>query len=201
MVGKARACSGTQGALRHVTWQAAREGVWGRKGAHTRDGAPELSTGNDHNTVSHLRVCAHSVVPTLLTPCTVAYQTPLSMEFSRQEGWSKLPFRPPGDLPHPGIKPASPALARGYANIKKKSSGEPRGRRCGRMDCFSRSHRVWNVGKPGLMSQDNKITGLGLEGVGVKGLTMCFRKKKNSGGPEGRSEKARTQGGTLRGKA
>ena len=33
------------------------------------------------------------------------------MECSRQEYWSGLPFPPPGDLPDPGIKPASPALA------------------------------------------------------------------------------------------
>ena len=30
--------------------------------------------------------------------------------FSRQEYWSGLPFPSPGDLPHPGIKPGSPAL-------------------------------------------------------------------------------------------
>ena len=35
---------------------------------------------------------------------TVAYQTPLSMGFSRQEYWSGLPFPPPGDLPDPGIE-------------------------------------------------------------------------------------------------
>ena len=34
-----------------------------------------------------------------------------SMGFSRQEYWSGLPFPPPGDLPDPGIKPTSPALA------------------------------------------------------------------------------------------
>ena len=34
----------------------------------------------------------------------------LSMEFSRQEYWSELPFPSPGDLPDPGIKPGSPAL-------------------------------------------------------------------------------------------
>ena len=34
---------------------------------------------------------------------TVACQAPLSMEFSRQEYWSGLPFPPPGDLPDPGI--------------------------------------------------------------------------------------------------
>ena len=39
------------------------------------------------------------------------------MGFFRQEYWSGLPFPPPGDLPNPGIKPASPvsiALAGGF---------------------------------------------------------------------------------------
>ena len=36
------------------------------------------------------------------TPWTVAYQAPRSMEFSRQEYWSGLPFPSPGDLPNPG---------------------------------------------------------------------------------------------------
>ena len=40
---------------------------------------------------------------------TVAHHAPLSMEFSRQEYWSELPFPPPGDLPDPRIEPASPA--------------------------------------------------------------------------------------------
>ena len=44
------------------------------------------------------------------TPWTVAYQPPPSMEFSRQECWSGLPFPSPGDLPDPGIEPGSPAL-------------------------------------------------------------------------------------------
>ena len=39
-----------------------------------------------------------------VTPWTVAHQAPLSMEYSRQEYWSGLPFPSPGDLPHPGIK-------------------------------------------------------------------------------------------------
>ena len=44
------------------------------------------------------------------TPWTIASQAPLSMEFSRQEYWSGLPFPSPGDLPHPGIELRSPAL-------------------------------------------------------------------------------------------
>ena len=50
-----------------------------------------------------------SRVPLFMTPWTVAHQASLSMEFSRQEYWSGLPFPPPGDLPDPGIKPMSPA--------------------------------------------------------------------------------------------
>ena len=41
---------------------------------------------------------------------TVAYQAPQSMEFSRQEYWSGLPFSSAGDLPTTGIEPRSPAL-------------------------------------------------------------------------------------------
>ena len=40
---------------------------------------------------------------------TVAHQAPLSMGFSRQEYWSRLPCPPPGDLPDPGTEPVSPA--------------------------------------------------------------------------------------------
>ena len=52
-----------------------------------------------------------SAVSDSATPWTVTHQTPLSMEFSRQEQWSRLSFPSPGDLPHPGIEPKSPALA------------------------------------------------------------------------------------------
>ena len=45
---------------------------------------------------------------TLCDPWTVAYQAPPSMEVSRQEYWSGLPFPSPEDLPNPGIKPRSP---------------------------------------------------------------------------------------------
>ena len=44
-----------------------------------------------------------------MTPWTVACQAPLSMEFSRQDYWSGLPFSSPRGLPDPGIIPASPA--------------------------------------------------------------------------------------------
>ena len=51
-----------------------------------------------------------SVLSDSSTSWTVAHQVPLSMEFSRQEYWSRLPFPSPGDLPNPGIKPKSPTL-------------------------------------------------------------------------------------------
>ena len=50
--------------------------------------------------------------------------SPLSMGFFRQEYWNRLPFLPPGDLPDPGIEPASPALAGGY--FTTETSGKPR---------------------------------------------------------------------------
>ena len=46
-----------------------------------------------------------------MTPWTVVCHNPLSMEFSRQEYWSELPFPSPRDLPDPGIKPTPPAIA------------------------------------------------------------------------------------------
>ena len=51
-----------------------------------------------------------SRVQLFVTPWTVAYQAPLSMEFSRQEYWSGLTFLSPGDIPDSGIEPESPTL-------------------------------------------------------------------------------------------
>ena len=61
-------------------------------------------------------MCAQSLQSclTCVTIWTIALRAALSMGFSRQEYWSGLPCPPPGDLPNPGIKPASfksPALA------------------------------------------------------------------------------------------
>ena len=46
----------------------------------------------------------------LATPWSVVLHAPLSVGFSRQEYWRRLPFPSPGDLPDPGIEPRSPAL-------------------------------------------------------------------------------------------
>ena len=55
-----------------------------------------------------LCVQSFSCVQFFATLWTVAHQAPLSMEFSRQEYWSGLPFPSPGDLPDPGTESASP---------------------------------------------------------------------------------------------
>ena len=56
--------------------------------------------------------CCCSVTRSRLTLCDpmdcIAHQAPLYVEFSRQEYWSGLPFPTPGDLPDPGMEPASP---------------------------------------------------------------------------------------------
>ena len=61
--------------------------------------------------IAYLSKCVScSVVSDSLPSWTVACENPLSMEFSRQEYWSGLPFLSPGDLSDPGIKPRSTAL-------------------------------------------------------------------------------------------
>ena len=65
-------------------------------------------------TNSSILMCAQSFL-TLCDPMDcVACLAPLSMEFTSQEYWSRLPCPPPGDFPDPGIQPTSlvsPALA------------------------------------------------------------------------------------------
>ena len=63
-------------------------------------------------------MCVLSHVRLFVIPWTVARQAPLCMGFPWQENWSGLPFPTPGDLPDPGIKPASPALADGFFTTK-----------------------------------------------------------------------------------
>ena len=59
-------------------------------------------------TVVEVKLLSH--VRLLAIPWTVAYQVLPSVEFSRQEYWSGLPFPSPGDRPNPGNEPKSPAL-------------------------------------------------------------------------------------------
>ena len=63
-----------------------------------------------HFTLLLLSLLSH--VPLIPILQTVACQAPQSMEFSRQEYWSRLSCSPPGDLPNPGIEAASPNFSR-----------------------------------------------------------------------------------------
>ena len=58
------------------------------------------------------------VMPDSVTPWTVAGQPPESLGFPRQEYCSGVPFPSPGDLPDPGMEPASPALAGKFLTIE-----------------------------------------------------------------------------------
>ena len=50
-------------------------------------------------------VLAAQSCPPFCDPMDCSPLAPLSIEFSRQEYWSGLPFPIPGDLPNPGIEP------------------------------------------------------------------------------------------------
>ena len=58
-----------------------------------------------------------------MTPWTAAWQAPLSMELSREENWSGLPFPSQGDLPDPGIELGFPALQADF--LPSESPGKP----------------------------------------------------------------------------
>ena len=84
------------GKLRHEAW-------WAGQGAEPQELLFSLWP---------VCVCAQllSRVQLVVIPWTVAYQDPLSMEFSRQENWSGLPCSPPRHLPIPEIEPRSTEL-------------------------------------------------------------------------------------------
>ena len=65
---------------------------------------------------------SHSVVSNSLRP-PVTWQAPLSIEFSRQEYWSGLPFPSPGALLDPGIEPRSPGLQ--ADSLPSEPAGKP----------------------------------------------------------------------------
>ena len=65
----------------------------------------------------HFSLCMPACLPScfscvwlLVAPWTIAHQAPLSMEFSRQEHWSGLPFSSPGNLRHLRTELESPTL-------------------------------------------------------------------------------------------
>ena len=70
---------------------------------HHAAARPPTSSGSLWRRGSYVgsRVC----VQLGLTLWIIAHKAPLSIQFSRQEYWSGLPFSPPGALPNPGIEP------------------------------------------------------------------------------------------------
>ena len=71
----------------------------------------KLQESANRNRLYNSYCCNRKVVSdSFMIPWAVAHQAPLSMEFSRQENWSELPFPSPRDLSNPRIKFGSPAL-------------------------------------------------------------------------------------------
>ena len=62
-----------------------------------------------YQTIKHYGLVPKSFL-TLVTPWNITCQAPLSMGFSRQEYWSRLPFPSPVALPDPGNKLRFPTL-------------------------------------------------------------------------------------------
>ena len=73
------------------------------------------------------KVKSLSRVRLFATPWTVVPQAPPFMEFSRQGYWSGVPFPSPGDVPDPGIEPASRCRGAQLAMIRQMSGQVSRG--------------------------------------------------------------------------
>ena len=83
----------------------------GSAGKESPCNAGELQGKATHSSILARRIpWSSSVMSTSAIPWTVAHQAPPSMEFSRQEWRSGLPFPSPGDLCDLGIEPRSPTF-------------------------------------------------------------------------------------------
>ena len=81
-----------------------------------------LSTGSHRVRHDWSDLAAAVMFDSFMTPWTVAHQGPLSMGFPREGYWNEWPFPSPGNLPDPGMEPASPAL------VGRFSTTEPPGK-------------------------------------------------------------------------
>ena len=61
------------------------------------------------DSIMKVKVLVSQSCPTLFDPMDCSLPGS-SVEFSRQEYWSGLPFPTPEDLPNPGVEPRSPNL-------------------------------------------------------------------------------------------
>ena len=93
-----------------------------------------LDAANTHHArMTTKSVSSFSCVRLFVIPWTVTHLAPLSMEFSRQEHWSRLSCFPPGDRSDPGIKPRSPVLQADSLLFEppgKSLKMSPRGAKC-----------------------------------------------------------------------
>ena len=78
------------------------------RGGETREKQSRAVLGQGPISPSSLHAQLLQSCRLFATLWTVVCQAPLFMGFPRQEYWSGVPFPPPGDLPDPAIKPASP---------------------------------------------------------------------------------------------
>ena len=90
-----------------------------------------------------------------MTPWTVAHQSPLSMGFSRQEYWSRLPFPSPGDLSNPGIKSESPALQ--ADSLQSEPPGKPKYPLEGKINSSENTKKLTVSGKKGCRAGEGVV--------------------------------------------
>ena len=83
-----------------------------------------------------------SRVQLFVTPWTIAHQASLSMGFSRQEYWSRLPCPSPEDLPNPGIESSSPALQ--ADSLPSEPPGKPMNTRVGSLSLLQQESN-WDL--------------------------------------------------------
>ena len=115
-------------------------------------------SGNRKQAETERKSVSCSVVSDSATPWTIAPQAPLSMGFPRQENWSGLPFPSPGDLPHPGTEPESPALAGIF--FTTETPGKPpkaRGSQWGKCDPKTGLTSWWVQTRPGQSMGEGRL--------------------------------------------
>ena len=100
------------------------------RGLHAASSRPAGHTPPhcDYEMAGHVCACTRSVASDSATPWAAARQAPLSSEFTKQEYWSGLPFPASGDLPDPGIEPASPVAPVAPALAGEFVTSEPLGK-------------------------------------------------------------------------
>ena len=94
-----------------------------------------------------------SHVRLLATPWIVAHQVLLSVGFSRQEYWSRLPFPLPGDLPNQGIESVSCFVRQ---VLSCRATREALGETWGAFIYFFTHHQSWTqVAEASVSTQEN----------------------------------------------